>query len=244
MAVVDDLNVFEDEGGRGSGGPLGKIFGVAFDPRTYGAIFYMLLALPLGIGYFTFVTVGLSLSIGLLVLIIGVLVALLFLALTRGLSIVEGFITGALLGARIPHRDDDAEQDGSDDEDTGNQGGIWSGIKRMFADTRTWTSMIYMALMLPLGVAYFTIVITGFTTAIATMLAPFASLFSDQVHIANVSGGEPEFVITLAEFANSPVGMIAMTIFGFVLFFVMLYLSRGIGWMHARFAEKMLVKRS
>lgn len=248
MAVVEDLDMFEDERGRGSGGPLGKIFGVAFDPHTYGAILYMLLALPLGIGYFTFVTVGLSLSLGLLILIIGILVALLFLTLTRGISIVEGFITGVLLGANIPHHDDGddiaGEGDDLDDESAGGGGGIWSGIKRMLADARTWTSMIYMALMLPLGIAYFTIAVTGFVTAIATMFAPVASVFTDHVHVMTVDVDEPEFLITLSEFANSPAGLVVMSVFGFVLLIFMLHLSRGIGWMHARFAERMLVKRS
>src|SRR6478735_5820317 len=49
---------------------LGRFFGVAADPRTYGAMFYSILALATGIFYFTWVVTGISLSVGLAVLII------------------------------------------------------------------------------------------------------------------------------------------------------------------------------
>ena len=60
------------------------------DPRTYGALFYMLLSLATGIFYFTWVVTGLSLSLGLAVLIIGIPFAVLFFGTVRGLSLVEG----------------------------------------------------------------------------------------------------------------------------------------------------------
>ncbi len=62
---------------------LGRFFGVAADPRAYGAVFYMLLSMATGIFYFTFVVTGLSLSAGFAVLIIGIPFFLLFLGLTR-----------------------------------------------------------------------------------------------------------------------------------------------------------------
>src|SRR5687768_6188328 len=48
---------------------LGRFFGVAAEPRTYAALFYMLLSLATGIFYFTWVVTGASLSAGLAVLI-------------------------------------------------------------------------------------------------------------------------------------------------------------------------------
>ncbi len=77
---------------------LGKFFGVIVDPRTYGALFYMLLSLATGIVYFTVVTTGLSVSLSLLILIIGVPLLVLFLGLISVLSLVEGRIVEVLLG--------------------------------------------------------------------------------------------------------------------------------------------------
>ena len=44
---------------------IGRFFGVAVDARTYGALFYMVLALATGIFYFTWTVTGLALSAGL-----------------------------------------------------------------------------------------------------------------------------------------------------------------------------------
>ncbi|HEX5756013.1 MAG TPA: hypothetical protein VFY12_06645, partial [Arenimonas sp.] len=62
---------------------LGSFFGVAIDPRTWGALFYMLLSLATGILYFTTVVTGLSMSAGLAILIIGVPFVILFIGVVR-----------------------------------------------------------------------------------------------------------------------------------------------------------------
>jgi hypothetical protein len=77
---------------------------VAADPRAYAALFYMLLSLATGIFYFTWVTVGLSLSVGLSVLIIGLPFIVLFFGSVRVLSLVEGRVVEAMLGMRMPRR--------------------------------------------------------------------------------------------------------------------------------------------
>jgi uncharacterized membrane protein len=81
---------------------LGRFFGVAADPHTYGALFYLLLSLVTGIFYFTWAVTGLSLSAGLLILIIGIPFFLLFLGSVRGLSLLEGRIVETMLGVRTP----------------------------------------------------------------------------------------------------------------------------------------------
>src|SRR5690606_19730899 len=65
----------------------GRFFGVVADPHTYGSLFYMLLSLATGVFYFTWVVTGASLSAGLLVLIVGVPLLLLFLLSVRLLSL-------------------------------------------------------------------------------------------------------------------------------------------------------------
>jgi uncharacterized membrane protein len=65
---------------------LGRFFGVYGDSRTWTALFYMLLALVTGIFYFTMTVTGLSVSAGLIVLIVGILFFLLFVGFTRVLA--------------------------------------------------------------------------------------------------------------------------------------------------------------
>ena len=79
-----------------------SFFGVVAEPRRRGALLYMIISLVTGILYFTWAVTGLSLSIGLIVLIISIPFILLFLLSVRGIALVEGRIVEALLGVRMP----------------------------------------------------------------------------------------------------------------------------------------------
>src|ERR1700743_721323 len=122
-------------------------FNVMTDPRTYGALIYMMLSLATGIFYFTWVVTGLSLSVGLFILIIGIPFALLFIGSVRVLAHVEGRIVEALLGVRMPRKLPAPTSTGDE--------GIVTRVKDALLDVRTWSSMFYLLLMLPLGIIYF-----------------------------------------------------------------------------------------
>jgi uncharacterized membrane protein len=81
-----------------------RFFNVISDPRTYGALLYMLLSLATGIFYFTWAVTGIALTAGLALLIIGIPFALLFVASIRLLGHIEGRIVEGLLGVRMPRR--------------------------------------------------------------------------------------------------------------------------------------------
>ena len=203
---------------------LGRFFGVAVDPRTYGALFYMLLSLATGIVYFTVVTTGVSLSLGLLILIIGIPLLVLFLALIRVLSLVEGRIVEVLLGERMPRRPLYTQR-----------GKGWlERIKEIFTDGRTWTAMLYFLLMLPLGIAYFTAAVTLLSTSLAFIVAPFGYFFA--------SGN---FGMTLGDYdvaTNAPWLLPLMSVAGVALLFATLHLARGIGKLHGLLAKHLLVR--
>ena len=203
---------------------LGKFFGVIVDPRTYGALFYMLLSLATGIVYFTVVTTGASLSLGLLILIIGIPLLVLFLALIRVLSLVEGRIVETLLGERMPRRPLYTQR-----------GKGWlERIKEIFTDGRTWTAMLYFLLMLPLGIAYFTIAVTLLGTSLAFIVAPLGYFFA--------SG---DFGMTLGDYdvaTNAPWLLPLMSVAGVALLFATLHLARGIGKLHGLLAKHLLVR--
>ena len=203
---------------------LGKFFGVVVDPRTYGALFYMLLSLATGIVYFTVVTTGASLSLGLLVLIIGIPLLVLFLALIRVLSLVEGRIVETLLGERMPRRPLYTQR-----------GKGWlERIKEIFTDGRTWTAMLYFLLMLPLGIAYFTTAVTLLSTSLAFIAAPFGYFFANGDY--GMTFGDYDVV------ANAPWLLPLMSIAGVVLLFATLHLARGIGKLHGVLAKHLLVR--
>lgn len=129
---------------------LVRFFSVYVEPRAWGSLLYLLFSLVTGIIYFTWAVTGLSLSAGLLVLIIGLVITGLFLLSVRGIALVEGRLVEALLGVRMPRRPLFSRRDI----------GWWQKLKSMFTSRHTWTALIYMIIQMPLGIIYFTVIIT------------------------------------------------------------------------------------
>jgi uncharacterized membrane protein len=202
-------------------------FNVVSDPRTYGALLYMLLSLATGIFYFTWVVTGLSLSIGFAILIFGIPFALLFIASVRVLSYVEGRIVEALLGVRMPRR---PPMEPSADQ------GLWTKIKEAFTDVRTWSSLFYMLLMLPLGVTYFVMGVVGLSLSIGVVGGSIYSLITGESHIQIQDAPYLEHMLHTAP------GLIVFAFAGILLFFVVLHVARAVGWVHGKIAEGLLVR--
>jgi uncharacterized membrane protein len=145
---------------------LARVFGIYLDPRAYSSLFYMLLTIATGIAYFTFVVVGLSLSAGLAILVIGVPFFLAFIAMARVIALGEGRLLEAITGERMPRRP----------LHPGAPATWWTRIVDMLKDLRTWTTLAYLLLMLPLGVFYFTVAVTFLAVAAAFISLPLAQL--------------------------------------------------------------------
>ncbi len=214
---------------------LGKFFGVIAEPRTYAALFYMLLSLATGIFYFTWVVTGISLSAGLAVLIVGIPFAILFLGSIRMFSLLEGRIVEVMLGERMPRR-----------PLYSSRGKPWmTRIGEMFSDPRTWTTLLYMVLMLPLGIIYFTVAITLLSISLSLIAAPIAAVLGHATlnqDYGNWSliGMENGVLGTSLGYFSLPLVFIA----GVLLLFVTLHVARGIGYLHGQFAKHLLVKIS
>ena len=214
---------------------LGKFFGVIAEPRTYAALFYMLLSMATGVFYFTWVVTGISLSAGLAVLIIGIPFAILFLGSTRMFSLLEGRIVEVMLGERMPRR-----------PLYNSRGKPWlTRIGEMLSDPRTWTTLLYMVLMLPLGIIYFTLAVTLLSVSLSFIVAPVMALLGYATMNQNYDGWsvlamENGVLGTSLGYVSLPLVFIA----GVLLLFVTLHLARGIGYLHGQFAKHLLVKSS
>ena len=202
---------------------LGRFFGVAADPRTYASLFYMVLSLATGIFYFTWVVTGLSVSLGLVFVLVGIPLLILFFGSVRLLSLVEGRLVEVMLGERMPRRPLYSAR-----------GRNWmQRIGDMFTDVRTWSTLFYMLLMLPLGIIYFTINVTLLSLSLSLIAAPLA-LFPG-LHL-NVW----MFGIDIPQQAPYLLPLVSVT--GVLLLFASLHLFRGIGRMHGGIAKHLLVK--
>jgi uncharacterized membrane protein len=197
--------------------------------RNYGFfnVMYMLLSLATGIFYFTWIAVGLSLSLAFSILIIGVPFALLFVGSVRVLAHVEGRLVEGLLGVRMPRRLPPA---------VSQQESLWTKVGEALVDVRTWSSMFYLVLMLPLGIVYFVLAVTGISVSLGLTAGSLVGLATGVSHI------QLDEVPWLEHLLHTAPGLILAAIIGLLLFFVVLHIARAIGWFHARIAELLLVR--
>ncbi|WP_255152490.1 sensor domain-containing protein [Halorarius halobius] len=136
-------------------------------PRTYGNLAYLALSFPLGIAYFVVVVVGLSLSVGLAILLVGVALFVGLLATTVGLVTVERRLTGALVGVDI-EAPDWKFRDGDD---------LREQVTGLLLDPAVWLGLVYLATKLAVGIAAFTLLMVLLVPAVVLVATP---LFYDQ----------------------------------------------------------------
>jgi len=199
-----------------------RFFGVFVEPRAWGSLLYLIFALATGIIYFTWAVTGLSLSIGLMVLIIGIPVAGAFLLSVRGIALIEGRIIEALLGVRMPRRPLFSRRDI----------GWWQKIKGMLTSLHTWTAMAYMVLQLPLGIIYFCVVIVLIAVSLWCIALPVLQLAFNIPVVTNYS------TYYYLAWYMMPLTVIA----GVLLLTATMHLVKVIGRNHGRLAKFMLVR--
>lgn len=212
-----------DTGGEAGGRSIaGKVFGVLAEPRAYGALLYMLFAMITGIIYFTLAMTGLSLSAGFFVLIIGLPFIGVFLLSIRGIALVEGRIVEALLGVRMPRRPLFSQK----------HLGVWQRFKALLGDRITWTALLYMIVMLPLGIVYFTVFILMLVFSLRLIGSPiFDLIFEIPVMMINTTMYFiPNWTIPFAVVA------------GIIMLVVTLHFARVVGRMQGGIARALLVR--
>lgn len=192
-----------------------KFLGVAADPGAWAACIYMILSMLTGILYFTVAVTGLSISTSLIVLIIGIPMCLLYFMAVRGIGFVEGRIVEAMLGIRMPRR---SVLPG---------GSFWDKFTAMLRAGSTWKTMVYMVLQMPIGIFYFTLVITLFSLGLGFIGAPVIQYV---LH-------EPFFDGYWVPFYLMPVPVA----FGGVVILATLHLVKALGRLHGKYAKAMLV---
>jgi uncharacterized membrane protein len=202
-------------------------FNIIRDTSAYGALMYMLLSLATGIFYFVWAVTGISLSLGFAILIIGIPFALLFVGSVRILAHVEGRIVEGLLGVRMPRR---LPAQSAAEERLG------ARIRDALSDIRTWSSLLYLLLMLPLGVAYFTLAVVGIALSLGLLGGSLFGLISGHSYM------QISDVPWLDHLFHTAPGLLLLLLVGGLLVFVVLHMAKGIGWFHGRLAELLLVR--
>ena len=214
-------------------GGIRRFFAVFMDVRAYTSLFYMLLTLATGIVYFTFVVTGLALSAGFAVLVIGIPFFLAFIGIARVIALGEGRLLEAMTGERMPRRP----------VHPGAPVGWLRRIGEMLKDARTWTTLLYLLLMLPVGIIYFTVAVTGLSVGLAFAATPLlviaqrlgllsqATVLSEDLRIGDMA---------LAQ--HSLLSALLLGVLGVLIVTLLMHIARGVARGHARLAKALLVE--
>ncbi len=196
-------------------------FGVLLDPHAYGALFLMLFGLLTGIFYFTWAITGVAMSLGFAILIIGIPFFIGFAGSLRMLGLLEGRLLEGLIGVRMPRRPAPAPTERA----WLRRAGYW------LSDRRTWLTLVYLVLSLPLGIITFTVAVVLLSFALAFFAAPLAQPFFD---FPLITIGSSEWYVSWRLF---PVFWLIAVFFDLLL----LHTARLFGRMKASLARAMLV---
>ncbi len=199
-----------------------RFFGIYAEPRMWGSFLYLIFAMGTGIIYFTWAVTGLSISLGFLVLIIGVPFLVLFLLSVRGIALVEGRLVEALLGIRMPRRPLFSRKDI----------GWWQKVKNLFSERQTWTALVYMVLQMFLGILYFCVIVSLIALVVWLIGRP----------VWELSFGLPVFIDMSYEYYTPGWLMPLYVIGGVLLLTLTMHLVKITGKMHGLLAKAMLVK--
>jgi len=203
-----------------------RFFGVFANFRAWGAFLYLFICFLTGIFYFTWAVTGISLSAGLMILIIGLPFTGLFILSVRGIGLVEGRIVEALLGIRMPRRPQFHQRDL----------GLWTRFKNIVLDRHTWTSVVYMVLQLPLGTIYFSVFVTLISLSLTGIALPILQLgFDIPVNITIFDASVHSYYLDGWLLA-------LVVVAGILLLTLTMHLARYVGRMHGMLAKFLLVR--
>jgi uncharacterized membrane protein len=206
---------------------------VFVDVRAYLSLIYMVLALVTGTLYFTFVVTGLSLSAGLAILVIGIPFFLAFIGMARVIALGEGRLLEAVTGERMPRRP----------VHPGPSLPLLTRIVEMLKDTRTWTTLLYLLIMLPLGVLYFTVAITGLAVGLPFALSPLIFLAHElRLVPLNLPGHLVQWDGSGIDYPHSLLGSLLLMVVGILALALLMHAARWIARGHARLAKALLVE--
>lgn len=147
---------------------MNGFFGALVHVDTYKRLVYLLLGLPFGIFYFTFLVTALSLGVGLVVVWVGVPILLGTVVAWRAMGRFERRYLEVAMGTTIeapPTLDLNANW--------------WERAKAVLADSYTYRSFFWLLLRFPFGIAGFVIAVVGLSVSVSLLAAPIMLAFPE-----------------------------------------------------------------
>jgi DNA-binding CsgD family transcriptional regulator len=200
--------------------PWSMMFGPALTLRTYLRAFHLLVMFPLGIGYFTALVTALSIGGALIWTIVGPLVLIPTLFLTRWAGDAEAWAVRRVAQVELSRPPTAIERGQSA------RSQVWTRI----IDPSTWTGLLYLFGQFPIGTAAFVTIVTIYVCAGSFLSAPI--LIAAGVDVQAFG----RLVSVPAALPFVPLGV--------VLFFLGAHIINVVSALHAVWARRMLGSRA
>jgi len=194
-----------------------RLFGVPLEGRTYANIGYLLLALPLGVLYFTWLVTAFALGLTLWIVLMGIPILFFTILTVYWMTGFERWLAIHLLGEPVPPMR----------RDVPNKEGFFDWVKGVFTTSATWKGLVFLFVKLPLGILSFTIAIATLATSAAFLFAPIGLMYEEGVQIG------PWFV-------NTPIEALICLPIGVFAFLLTLHLLNGLAFVWSKFSSIML----
>lgn len=195
---------------------VGKYFGVITKGRTYLNLLYLSLVFPLGLLYFVYLVTGLSMSAGLLVLIISIPFILLFVLSWWGFIHLERLQAHYLLGVKLSP---------INGKETKFFHRCWEWIKHPL----NWKGLLFLLIKFPMGVATF-VIYTVMLSAVGVMIA--APFYYNNIDVYEV--------VVFGSVIDTLPAALGVSFIGLFFLFAVLHLFNGIAFLWRKMSEILL----
>ena len=202
--------------------PWSMLLGPAVTPRTYLRAFHLLLMFPLGIAYFIALVTTLSLGGAMIWTIVGPLVLIPVLFLTRWAGDGEAWAVRRVAQIELRRPPTAIERGQSA------RAQVWTRI----IDPSTWTGLIYLFGQFPVGIAAFTVLVTLYAVAGAFISAPLVFAVGGNLNL------------DIWRRFDTPLQGLALLPIGVVTFFVAAHVVDAMSALHAVWARLLLGSRA
>ncbi|SDG53872.1 Signal transduction histidine kinase [Sinosporangium album] len=198
----------------GPNGPLGLLV----DPATWRAASYLVVGLAFGLTWFVFLAAGLSLSLPLIVIWVGVPLALAVMLLWRLAATLHRHLIRLAFGMRIasPYRPRPQGR------------GVLRWAAWMLGDPATWRDLGYLLLLLPLGLVETVVSLVLWGCVVGLIGAPLFIVFHNKVTLFSgvVIDSWTEALVAVP----AGIAVLALTVYG----------VRGMAWLHTTLGQALL----
>ncbi|WP_440098774.1 sensor histidine kinase [Streptosporangium sp. H16] len=190
----------------GPNGPLGMLV----DPMTWRAVPYLLVSMFYGLACFAFLASVIPASLVMVLVWVGLPLLALTMLAWRGAAILERRFLRLAFGVDIPSPYRPSEGDN-----------LFLRWKDMFVDPATWKDLLYLLLLLPIGIAEFTVTAVLWILGLSLTVAPLPLLLA----------GQPMTPIDELPIDSVPRALLC-TLIGVGFLLAALYATRGMAWLH------------